>query len=36
MDKIVIEIIQTINQIIQTINRDRTKANTHRKNFISG
>jgi|GEM_PF-2019429 hypothetical protein len=29
MDKIVIE-------IIQTINRDRTKANTHRKNFISG
>ena len=29
MDKIVIE-------ITQTINRDRTKANTHRKNFISG
>ena len=29
MDKIVIE-------IIQTINCDRTKANTHRKNFISG
>jgi hypothetical protein len=29
MDKIVTE-------IIQTINRDRTKANTHRKNFISG
>ena len=29
MDKIGIE-------IIQTINRDRTKANTHRKNFISG
>lgn len=25
-----------VTEIIQTINRDRTKANTHRKNFISG
>ena len=27
---------QIVNEIIQTINRDRIKANTHHKNFLSG